>query len=46
MMRLPRNKCERRGQYRRATLDVDLRLILAASCPKITFPARSWTFAA
>jgi hypothetical protein len=44
MVRLACTKCERRGQYRKATLTechgpdkniVDLRLELAASCPKI-----------
>jgi hypothetical protein len=44
MVRLACTKCERRGQYRKATLlerygpdqnMVELRLILAAGCPKI-----------
>ena len=44
MVRLACTKCERRGQYRKATLIehfgadanmVDLRLKLAAGCPKI-----------
>jgi hypothetical protein len=44
MVRLACTKCERRGQYRKATLIerygadanmVDMRLILAAGCPKI-----------
>jgi hypothetical protein len=45
MVRLACTKCERRGQYRKATLIesygpdanmVDLRLTLAAGCAKIT----------
>ena len=44
MIRLACTKCERRGQYRKATLlerygpeqnMVDLRLVLAADCPKV-----------
>jgi hypothetical protein len=44
MVRLACTKCERRGQYRKATLIarygadmnmVELRLILAADCPKV-----------
>jgi len=44
VVRLAWTKCERRGQYRKATLIerfgpdqnmVDLRLILAEGCPKI-----------